>query len=293
LKPSFAIIGCGRLGKVLVRYLTPAAYRPAGFASRSLASAEKAARIAGAGAVSQVPWEISRRADIVFITTPDGQIETTCREIAGNGGFKPQAVVLHCSGAHPSTILSSAEACGASVASMHPLQSFAADEYAVSPFKGIVISVEGQKPAVEQAQKIAEDLGARCFAIRTAAKTLYHAAAVVASNYMVTLLDLAFKLSGEAGIAEQDAPDVLYPLIEGTLANIRAGGIQKALTGPIARGDVETVARHLDAIRQDAPQMIDLYRTLGRYTVDIARNAGTLSDQALWQLEQLLSVADE
>lgn len=292
LKPSFAIVGCGKLGKVLAKYLTAAGYRPAGFASRSLSSAEKAARIAGTDDFSQVPWEMSREADIVFITTPDDRIEATCREIAENGGFKPRAVVLHCSGAHPSTILAPATKSGAFTASMHPLQSFAADEYPDNPFKGIVISVEGEEPAVSRARSIAEDLEARCFTIRTTAKTLYHASAVVASNYLVTLLDLAFRLIGEAGIAEKDAPDVLYPLVEGTLANIRTSGIQNALTGPIVRGDVETVSRHLDEIRQNRPDGIELYKTLGRHTLHIARRAGTLSDRSVQQLNQLLSAAD-
>ena len=115
---------------------------------------------------------------IVFITTPDGAIEDTCDSISRNNGIADSTIVLHCSGALPSTILSTAKACGAYSGSMHPLQSFASADYEHNPFQGIIVAVEGDQEAVQAAKEIASDLGATAVTLLTEAKTLYHASAV-------------------------------------------------------------------------------------------------------------------
>ncbi len=276
MKPSFAIVGCGKVGTALGRFMAGAGYRPAGFASRSEASAERTAGLIGSGSIGRVPWEITKLADIVLLTTPDGVIEETCARIVENGGFREKAIVLHCSGAHPSTILNSARQCGAEIGSMHPLQSIASGETAENPFSGIIISVEGDAGAVKAGKEIAEDLGATQMEIRTGGKALYHASAVVASNYLVTLLDLAFKMIENAGVPREDAYGVLKPLVMGTLANVEKTGIPNALTGPIARGDTETVKRHLSELGKNTPELLPLYKALGLHTVDIAAAGGAI-----------------
>lgn len=285
---SFAIVGCGKVGKALGKFLQEAGYQAAGVASKSLSSAKAAADLLQIDCCSQVPWEITPSADVVLITTPDGAIAETCRQIAANKGFKAGGVVLHCSGALPSTILSPAGSCGAFTGSMHPLQSFAADEFARSPFHGIIIAVEGEPQALRIAGKMATDLGATSLTIATEAKTLYHAAAVAASNYLVTLLSLAFKLMAEAGISGQDAYNALQPLIHGTLTNVQTVGIPQALTGPIARGDMETVKKHLMEITSRTPEVLDLFKTLSLHTIDIAVAKGTLADADADALRNLL-----
>jgi len=289
MKPSFAIVGCGKVGTTLAIFLTAAGYKAAGFASKNLSSAKQAADSVQSDRFSDVPWEITGKADIVFITTPDNAIKGTCDSLSKNKGLADNAVVLHCSGALPSTILSSAKTCGAHTGSMHPLQSFATARYSTNPFEGIIVALEGEAKAVEVSQKIAADLGATSVTILTAAKTLYHASAVVASNFLVALLDLALKLIGAAGIATPDAFNVLKPLIEGTLSNIEKVGIPEALTGPIVRGDVETVAGHLSEIEAQTPELLNLYKALGLHTVDVATAKGTLSESTIEQLKSLLS----
>ncbi len=288
MKPSFAIVGCGKVGTVLGKFLAAAGYRPAGLASKSLSSAEKAAQIIGTDYFNQIPWEITKKANVVFITTPDNAIADTCNSIAENDGFGKDAVVLHCSGVFPSTILLSAKRCGVSVGSMHPLQSFASAEIEQNPFQDIIISVEGDAAAVNAAGKIATDLGATCLTIQTEAKTLYHASAAVASNYLVTLLDLALRLIEASGISGPDAIKVLKPLIEGTLANVERVGVIKALTGPIVRGDVETVEKHIQEIGSKKPELLSLYKTLGFHTIDIASAGGTLSEEVTQKLKNIL-----
>jgi len=287
MKPSFAIVGCGKVGTALGVFLARAGYRAAGFVSKNLSSAKQAAEIIKSDHYSDIPWEITRDADVVFITTPDGVIQDTCSSISQNRGFADNSVVLHCSGALPSTILSVAKKCGAFTGSMHPLQSFASADYDVNPFRDIILSVEGEKQAVEVATELATDLGGTCVTILTESKTLYHASAVTASNYLVTLLDLALRLIGEAGISDQDAFNALKPLIEGTLSNIKKVGIPNALTGPIARGDVETVEKHVEEIESKAPELLPLYKMLGFYTVDIAAAKGTISESSTQQLKRI------
>jgi len=289
MKPSFVIVGCGKVGTSLGWFLSRRGYPLLGVVSRHLETAEAAARRVGTDVFSDKAWEITPRADVVFITTPDGAISGTCEEILKHGGFKKNAVVLHCSGSLPSTILSFGEKGGYHTGSLHPLQSFASLKTDWNPFRGIIAAVEGEAPAVAIAREIASDLGAVCLEIKTDAKSLYHASAVVASNYLVSLMDLSLRLMATAGITGKNAIGVLYPLVKGTLANIEKVGIPEALTGPISRGDVETVADHLKQMATQAPDLIPIYKSLGRHTVQLALDKGTLSPEATEKLKRLLS----
>lgn len=287
MKPSFAIVGCGRVGTALAIFLTRAGYRAVGFASKSVSSAERVANRVGSHCFSSVPWEITPGADIVFITTPDSAIPDTCNKISQNIGFSRDAVVMHCSGALASSVLSGAKDCGAWIGSMHPLQSFASADFPTNPFQDIVVSMEGEARALEFARKISVDLGGQGVEILTEAKTLYHAAAVAASNFLVTLLDLAIQLIGEAGVEGQDAFKLLKPLIEGTLSNIEKVGIQDALTGPIVRGDVKTVEAHIKEIGLKRPEFLMLYKTLAFYTIDIAAARGAIPESSVQALKSI------
>ncbi len=280
MKPSFAIVGCGKVGLNLVKFLTKAGYPISGLSSRSLGSAKKAGELASTDNISTEAHTITKDADVVFITTPDGLIEETCNEISENNGFSDKNIVFHCSGSLPSTILASAKMKGATTGSMHPLQSFATTDSVDSPFNGIIVAVEGDPIAVEAGLEIAEALDARGFKIQTDAKTMYHASAVVASNCLVTLVDFAYNLLGVAGIGEDDAYAVLGPLVEGTLSNIKKVGTTQALTGPVVRGDFKTVEEHIKEINMKTPELTGLYKILGYHTVNIAKKRGTLSETA-------------
>lgn len=288
MKPQIAIVGCGRVGTALAVWLHRAGYPVCGLASRRLESVQAVAGLIGPRLCSQEPQAVTAEADVVFITTPDGVIETVCRQIAAAGGFRAGSVVFHCSGALPSTILAPARQSGAWIGSLHPLQSFAAPALDRNPFAGIIVSVEGDGPAIETAEALAADLNAHPQQILTEAKTLYHAAAVVASNYLVTLLDLAFSLLRRAGVSPRDAHGVLRPLIDGTLANVARIGPPAALTGPVARGDAETVAHHLAAIAAKNPESLALYRALGIATVKVAEAGGHLDAAQAAALRRLM-----
>ncbi|MBU2489992.1 MAG: DUF2520 domain-containing protein [Proteobacteria bacterium] len=278
-KPSVAVVGCGTLGTALARLLAQAGYPLAGLASRTLASAQKAGAIAGCANVTDVNTGVTRQAEVVFITTGDDTIQPACEKIAEEGGFSPGGVVLHTSGVHSSELLDAARKAGALAGSMHPMQSFAGSAEAGNPFSGILVTVEGDPKAVDAATRIATELGATVAGVRPDAKALYHAAAVVASNYLVALLDMAFALNAGAGISAAESVTGLMPLVRGTLKNIETRGIPEALTGPIARGDVETVRKHLRAISEKTPALLSVYQVMGAHTVDVARRKGSLSDE--------------
>ncbi len=291
MKQTYAIIGCGRAGKTFAKQLSSAGYVSSGFASRRLTSARQAADIAGyqGDQVSERPWAVIGDADIILISTPDGVIGQTASEMADRGGMKPGAMVFHCSGALSSTELSAFKNRGVQTGSIHPLQSFGAGDAVNNPFEGIMMGIEGDREAVETGWRIATDLGAVPFEIDTTGKMLYHASAVAASNYLVTLMKFAMDLLGESGVAEHRRFAVLKPLIMGTLGNIERSGPVGALTGPIVRGDTAIVRAHVEAIGRDAPQMLPLYQTLGKYTVEIATEGGSLSEETKHTLLSVLS----
>ena len=288
MKPDIAIIGCGKVGTSLAFFLNEAGYPIRALFSKTRASAENTARLINGPTPAPSSGEAARVADIVLITTPDDVIADAGRIIAEQGGFRENAAVLHCSGALPSTILAPAQAAGAFIGSMHPLQSFAAARTDINPFDGINMAVEGDGPAVSLATRMARDLGANAHTIKTEGKTLYHAAAVAASNYLVTILDLALKMLKAAGMEPADGFAILKPLIDGTLNNIAKIGIPDALTGPIARGDVDTVAAHMDHIVAQVPELKALYCRLGIETAGIARAKGSIDDTRVEDFINLL-----
>lgn len=291
MKPrTYAIIGCGKVGVTLAWHLAHIGYEPAGFASRRSASAHAAAEKAGGGRVCRDPWDATVDADLVFITTPDAAIGSVAEGLAARKGLKRGTVVLHCSGALSSTILATVRSCGAHAGSLHPLQSFAAPTFPDNPFRGIIMAGEGDDEARSLALEIASGLQAEFLSIETENKTLYHAAAVVASNYLVTLLAASTRLLEGSGIAPEATLKILLPLVRGTLNNIEKRGVAEALTGPIARGDRGTVESHCRKIQQALPDLLPLYQLLGAHTLPLAKARGDVDAAKLRDLGALLKL---
>jgi len=291
---KYSIIGCGRLGVNLAAYLAKAGFEPAGFFSRSTESSKAAQAAAGGrGRIFPSAADACRNADVVFLSTPDNTIEPVCSDMAEENAFSDRTTVFHLSGALSSEILDPAAKSGAQTGSVHPLQSFAPYEPkpdsadSTSPFDGINISVEGTDSAVKTGKEIVQALGATHFEIPTEMKTLYHAAAVVASNYLVTLEDFALHLLKKADLSEEKGFEILEPLIRGTLNNIRNKGTMDALTGPVARGDTTIVERHIKDIEKKAPEYAKLYTLLGRHTVNLAEKRGELDSQTISDMTRL------
>ncbi|MGI6308784.1 MAG: Rossmann-like and DUF2520 domain-containing protein [Dethiobacteria bacterium] len=284
---KIAIIGAGNVGKVLGYALKQKGYELAAISARTEKSREIAADLLQCSAYSE-PEKAAQHAEIVFLTTPDRVIKEVCDVLALKGGFRRGQMVLHTSGAHSSVILSAAREAGAKVLSFHPLQTFPELEAGLRSLPGTFFAVEGDKEAFPVAEELVEALEGKMLAIPTEMKPLYHAAACVACNYLSTLMDVALRMYNVMGISSEQAFESLSPLIYGTLKNIGEMGPEKALTGPVARGDLPTIKSHLQSINELAPELLTLYNCLGIYTADLARRKGTLPKEQEEQLKNLL-----
>lgn len=286
MSQKIGIIGAGVVGTAMGVVLGAQDYDVIGIHDVKPDKASLSATRVGCRVYSD-PGELSRLTDILFITSNDSAIESIVDNLAESQSFHPGQTIVHMSGAQSSQVLDKAKEFGARALSLHPLQSFANLEGAVANIPGSVFSIEGDQDAYNMAIQMVEALGGEYFFIDRDAKPLYHAGACVVSNYLVTLLDLGAKLLESAGIPVSVGSHALLPLVYGTLRNIERIGIPAALTGPIARGDISTVARHLECINDVAPELDKLYRTLGYYTVPIAEAKGTIGETSKQEFQKL------
>jgi predicted short-subunit dehydrogenase-like oxidoreductase (DUF2520 family) len=276
---KIAIIGAGVVGTALGHLLQEGGYPITGIASRTLESAKKAGDFIGVRSVSTDLAAIAKKADIVFITTSDRSIEPACKKIASGKGFRKGAVVFHTCGALPSTVLWSAKKGGAGIASFHPLQSLPSVREAIKRIRGSYFFIEGDEAALSVARKIIGVLKGKEITLTVNTKTLYHAGACAASNYLVATVGFGLELFEAAGVNRVDALRALMPLIKGTVKNIEGLGIPSALTGPIARGDTDIIEDHLRAMAGEKKDLTALYSELGRYTVRLGARKGTLKER--------------
>jgi predicted short-subunit dehydrogenase-like oxidoreductase (DUF2520 family) len=263
------IIGAGHLGKTLGRlFAASGAFAVQDVLTRSAGSAQDAVAFIGAGQAAAV-LDTMRHADAVMLAVSDDQIEPVCASLADAGALDG-VLVFHCSGARSSAALQAAADKGALTASVHPVRSFADPASVARDFAGTWCGVEGDPRALALLEPALAAIGARTVAIDAAAKTVYHAASVFASNYLVTVLDAALRAYQAAGIPEEVALELARPLASETLENVFRLGPRAALSGPIARGDFATVARQQAALDGWDPATAELYRALAEATARLA-----------------------
>jgi len=289
-KPSLAFVGTGKVGSALAVCLHRRGYPVAAVYNRTREKAVATARETRA-AVADDPAGAARLAEVVFITTSDGAIGLLDERIGEGGGWRRGQTAVHTSGAQGAAVLRRAREAGAAAVSLHPLQSFAGLEAALENLPGSWFAMEGDEEAFVTAREMVEDLEGRVFQVDTAAKPLYHAAACVASNYLVSLMYLATGWFEPFGLGRDQAFRALWPLVRGTLNNIERLGVARALTGPVERGDASTIAGHLAVLPRGQEE--DLYRRLGRYTVTVARAKGSIDGPTGAALESLFLGKDE
>jgi len=289
---TVAIIGAGRVGCSMGFLLQRAGFTVAAVVARSRESAASAAAFIGTGEPTTDVVRAAEKAGIILITTPDRAIRETCDKIAA-AGIRPGSIVVHTSGAHSLDLLSSASSKGASRAVLHPLQSLASREQGIRTLPGSYFRVEADPAALVMVKEIVQALGGIELALPqwTPSKesaALYHAGAVVVSNYFVALVDYGLKFYQALGADKKEALKAVLPLIRGTLANIETLGIPDALTGPIMRGDIETVRGHLSVMENRTPQLMGLYKELARQTVSVAREKGSITENTAAELLKIV-----
>ncbi|MGA2266730.1 MAG: DUF2520 domain-containing protein [Phycisphaerae bacterium] len=282
---DIAIIGPGKVGTAIGVLAAKAGWTVAAVGGRDAARAAAAAKAIGPHVRAATAAQAAGSAELVLLTVGDDDIAATCQELAA--AFRPGAIVAHCSGVLGSEVLAPARSRGCRVGSMHPLQTFPSLQAAIKDLPGAYCFIEGDAEAAESLQRLAEAIGAHPVPIASAAKAVYHAAAVMACNYLTALLDAALALCNQAGIDEPTARKALGPLARATLDNVLAAGTAGALTGPIARGDQQTVQRHLGVLMEQA-DLLDIYRALGRWTVALAARKGTINSSKAAALRRLL-----
>ena len=214
----------------------------------------------------------------LLLTVPDGLIAEIAASIAELGAPGVGCVVLHFSGAQPATILSPAAERGYLIGSLHPLQTIADAERGADRLVGACFTFEGDARAKEVGRLIVDAAHGRMLEVHPEDKARYHAACVFASNYVVACAAVAIRLLAEAtGIGRDEAVEALEPLWTGAVANLSRPGLPGALTGPIARGDVETVSRHLASL---TPETRSLYGHLALEALDVSREQGLGAEAA-------------
>jgi predicted short-subunit dehydrogenase-like oxidoreductase (DUF2520 family) len=275
------VVGAGPVATALAGGLRLAGVPVLGLWSRTPAKARAAGGAAGVGAYSAGPPDLLLEANVVLLAVRDDAIAPVARTLIGSGLVNKHHVLLHCSGA-----ASAEEHLGAvaaevgGIGTLHPLRAIPDGAAAMRTLRGTVFGVEGDAAGLRAAGLLVAALGGTALELSGERMAAYHAAAAVASNYVVVLLDLAAALLGDAGVEPSAAASALLPLVEGTLANVRERGTLAALTGPVRRGDAGTVARHLEALA-GRPELRELYRALGRHAAAMTRraDAGAASDE--------------
>jgi len=279
-------IGAGTTGTALAVRISQKGWPVVAVSSRTLSSAHKLAGLVSNCQVCHAAQEVVEAAELVFITTPDDVIAQLCSEIQWHEGQS----VVHCSGAHSVDILESARRLGAAVGSFHPLQTFADVDQAIENLSGSTFALEAEEPLLSTLKELTLLLNGNWVELKPGDKVLYHAAAVFACNYLVTLVKLALDLWLDFGVSAKEATRALLPLLQGTINNINNIGLPDCLTGPVARGDSGTIERHLSALETRSPSLLTTYKELGLQTIPIALAKGKVNEQKAEEMKALLSL---
>ena len=274
------IIGAGKLGKTLGYLLQK---HPKidiqGVVNPSLDSGKKACKFMGVGKAYSSVHDLPP-ADITLIAVPDNLIKYIVDKLDGLKAIKPSSIAFHCSGALSSSVFSKLDVHPLSI---HPLKSFASPEIGIQAFSSSLCTYEGDIRAIEILMPIFSDIGARCIPISSTNKSLYHASCVMACNYLITLADIAQHCFIKSGLNKKNAFEAVTQLMGDALNNlISTQETQHALTGPLQRGDHETIIQHIQSIQD--PEILELYQLLGQATLKLTSH----EKDVLIQLNNLL-----
>jgi len=295
---NLCVIGAGRVGTTVSCTLAEKelpSIKLKAISSRSMESLNRAKKILGSKAAGVIFTRENSKAvslaNCILICTPDDVINSVCSEI-----FKDKSkdfknyYAIHFSGSKSLEVLNSARAAGAEIASIHPLKSFASIEEAIKSLPGTVFGITySSAESKKMAEFLVKSLGGEIIEVENNKKTLYHAAACVASNYLVTLINYAVLIHKKIGIKPEDSLKGLMGLVEGTVSNIKKMGTEKSLTGPIARGDVGTIKEHVKSFNEFfSKEDSALYRMMGIETSKIAHQNKWIKESTVDELKEIL-----
>jgi predicted short-subunit dehydrogenase-like oxidoreductase (DUF2520 family) len=268
--PTTFIVGAGPVATALAGALRLGGVPVLGLWARRAAPARLAGSTAGVAAFSSAPPDLLLETEVVILAVRDHVITEVAQMLLGTGLINTRHVLLHCAGAASAReLLGPVADKVAGIGTLHPLSAIADGKISMRALKGTVFGVEGDEVGRATAGKLVAAISGIVLPLDGTQMASYHAAAALASNYLVAAIDAAAAVLALTGVAPDKAVQALIPLAEGSLRNIAARGTTGGLTGPVRRGDLATVSRHLDAIR-DRPDLAEIYRVLARRAVEIA-----------------------
>lgn len=281
------VIGAGRVGAVLAAGLRSAGHEVVAAAGESDASRARAADLLP-GVPLLKPSAVARASDLLLLTVPDDMLPNVVRVLTDSGALRAGQIVVHTSGRHGLAVLEPAAAVGARTIALHPAMTFTGTPVDLDRLGGCVFGLTSGPSERELAERLVADLRGRPTWVPEEMRTLYHAGLAHGANHLVTLVSEAMGLLGAAGVS--DPAGTLRPLLQAALDNALAHG-DAALTGPIVRGDVQTVAAHLADITTKAPDTLPSYVALARATLDHAVTDGRLLPIQARKIARLLDDA--
>jgi predicted short-subunit dehydrogenase-like oxidoreductase (DUF2520 family) len=276
-------IGAGRLGTALAWAFARRGCPVVAVASRSRAAASLLARRIPTCRIAEVQ-EVIEAADLVFVTTPDGAIAPTTE----GAQWRPHMGVVHCSGATEVSALAKAARDGALIGGFHPLQTFGEPEVAAQSLPGCTITIEADEPLNTVLVALAACIECRVNRLPPGARARYHAAAGYASQYINAVLREASKIWQSWGGTEEAAVQALLPLVRGTLASIGEVGLARGMPGPVSRGDVDSVAKHVAALAELDAQILALYLALCERTIPLALERNGIDGETAARIRRVL-----
>jgi predicted short-subunit dehydrogenase-like oxidoreductase (DUF2520 family) len=284
--PLVGIVGAGAVGTALGAALHRAGWPVVAVASRDEARRDRFRALVPTARAFAEAAPVLDEAELVILAVPDDAIAGLAGELRLYGG----QALIHTSGVLGAEVLEPARAAGTQVGAFHPLVAFADTERAIAALHGATIAIEGDDQLASLLATMAEGLGATAVRLAPGTKAAYHAAAVLSAGGFVALLDAIAELGAAAGLDEPGSLAVYGGLIEQTLGNARALGIRAALTGPMTRGDVGTLERHLEALGRLAPDVLPLYRAAAEREIALAESRGSLAPHAAESMRRLLAM---
>ena len=286
-KPCIGVIGAGRVGAVLAAGLSAAGYPLAAVAGESDASRTRIETLLPGVRIDK-PTAVSRAAEILLLTVPDDTLDNVVRMLVASGAIRSGQIVVHTSGRHGLGVLRPAVEVGARGIALHPAMTFTGTDLDLERLASCTYGVTCASEDQSIAEALVTGLGGRLVAVSEANRELYHAALAHGSNHLVTLVSQAIDLLRSADA--EDPALVLRPLLSAALDNALAFG-DAALTGPIVRGDVESVAAHLRSLAAQSPATVQSYVVLARATASRAVAAGRLEPRRAAAMVEVLNDA--